>query len=169
MDNWLCITFSYLILCGIYLENGRMESVSWRSFYGILKIGGMFIAVGGAMLLSFYWAPPLKNHHSPSPVGSNTETSSYIGGHNKSRILGPVLMFLCAVAWSLWLIMQPKLLKQYPARLRLSTLQCLLSSVQATVIAAALQRNFDSCKIGFGWDIQLYLYCFARIPFSSFY
>ena len=111
------------------------------------------------MLLSFYWAPPLKNHHSPSPVGSNTETSSYIGGHNKNRILGPVLMFLCAVAWSLWLIMQPKLLKQYPARLRLSTLQCLLSSVQATVIAAALQRNFDSWKIG--WDIQ-----FASLAYS---
>ncbi|GMY30689.1 WAT1-related protein At1g43650-like [Fagus crenata] len=69
-------------------------------------------------------------------------------------------MFLCAVAWSLWLIMQPKLLKQYPARLRLSTLQCLLSSVQATVIAAALQRNFDSWKIG--WDIQ-----FASLAYSG--
>ena len=83
MDNWLCITFSYLILCGIYLENGRMESVSWRSFYGILKIGGMFIAVGGAMLLSFYRGPP---------VGSSTETPSQVGGQTKNLFVGPLLM-----------------------------------------------------------------------------
>lgn len=103
------------------------------------------------MLLSFYRGPPLKIPHAPSPVGSSTKTS-HIGGH-KNLIVGPVLMFLCSVAWSLWLIMQPKLLTQYPTKLKLSTLQCLLSSVQSTVIAAALQLNFNSWKIG--WDIQL--------------
>lgn len=128
-----------------------METVGWSSFYGILKIVGMFITVGGAILLSFYWGPPLKIPHAPCPGGSSTETS-HVGGH-KNLIVGPVLMFLCSVAWSLWLIMQPKLLTQYPAKLKLSALQCLLSSVQSTVIAAALQGNFNSWKIG--WDIQL--------------
>ena len=125
-------------------KNGRMESVGWRSCCGILKIGGMFIAVGGAMLLSFYRGPP---------VGSSTETPSQVGGQTKNLFVGPLLMFLSAVTGSLWLIMQPKLLKQYPTRLRFSTLQCLLSSVQCTVIAAALQRNSNSWKIG--WNIQL--------------
>ena len=121
-----------------------MESVGWRSCCGILKIGGMLIAVGGAMLLSFYRGPP---------VGSSTGTPSQVGGQTKNLFVGPLLMFLSAVTGSLWLIMQPKLLKQYPTRLRFSTLQCLLSSVQCTVIAAALQRNSNSWKIG--WDIQL--------------
>ena len=125
-------------------KNGRMESVGWRSCCGILKIGGMLIAVGGAMLLSFYRGPP---------VGSSTETPSQVGGQTKNLFVGPLLMFLSAVTGSLWLIMQPRLLKQYPTRLRLSTLQCLLSSVQCTVIAAALQRNSNSWKIG--WNIQL--------------
>lgn len=124
------------------IQNGRIETVGWGTFHGILKIVGMFIAIGGAMLLSFL-----------GPIGSSTETSSHHVGNNKNRFLGPVLMFLCSVAWSLWLIAQPHLLKQYPSKLRLSTLQCLLSSVQATVAAAALQRNFDSWKIG--GDIQL--------------
>ncbi|KAK7834702.1 wat1-related protein [Quercus suber] len=110
------------------------------------EIVGMFKTVGGAMLLSFYRGPPLKNPHAPSPVGNSTETS-HVGDH-KNLIVGPVLMFLCSVAWSLWLIMQPKLLTQYPAKLKLSTLQCLLSSVQSTVIAAAMQPNFNSWKIG---------------------
>ena len=125
-------------------KNGRMESVGWRSCCGILKIGGMFIAVGGAMLLSFYRGPP---------VGSSTETPSQVGDQTMNLFVGPLLMFLSSVTGSLWLIMQPRLLKQYPTRLRLSTLQCLLSSVQCTVIAATLQRNSNSWKIG--WDIQL--------------
>ncbi|XP_040989790.1 WAT1-related protein At1g43650-like [Juglans microcarpa x Juglans regia] len=120
----------------------RIETVGWGTFHGILKIVGIFIAIGGAMLLSFLGL-----------IGSSTATSSHHVGNNKNRFLGPVLMFLCSVAWSLWLIVQPHLLKQYPSKLRLSTLQCLLSSVQATVAAAAFQRNFDSWKIG--GDIQL--------------
>jgi drug/metabolite transporter (DMT)-like permease len=134
-----------------------METPGWSSFYGILKIVGMVIAVGGAVLLSF-----------TNSMGSSKETSSGggLGGHKS-----PVLLFLSSVAWSLWLIVQPKLLKQYPARLRLSTLQCLLSSVQATVAAVALQRNFDSWKIG--WNIQLaslaYCVCLHNIFFLTIF
>ncbi|KAL0016186.1 hypothetical protein SO802_003255 [Lithocarpus litseifolius] len=62
--------------------------------------------------------------------------------------------------------MQPKLLTQYPANLKLSTLQCLLSSVQSTVIAAALQRNFNSWKIG--WDIQLASLAYCGILVTGF-
>ncbi|KAF5460447.1 hypothetical protein F2P56_020311 [Juglans regia] len=133
----------------------RIETVGWGTFHGILKIVGMCIAIGGAMLLSFL-----------GPIGSSTETSFHHVGNNKNRFLGPVLMFLCSVAWSLWLIVQPHLLKQYPSKLRLSTLQCLLSSVQATVAAAALQRNFDSWKIG--GDIQLasLAYCYIGWPYD---
>jgi hypothetical protein len=62
-------------------------------------------------------------------------------------------MFLSAIAWSTWLVVQSKLLELYPARLRLSTLQCLIGSVQSTIIAAALERERNSWKIR--WDIQL--------------
>ncbi|KAF3952175.1 hypothetical protein CMV_022246 [Castanea mollissima] len=152
------------VVASIFSVLLRMETVGWSSFYGILKIVGMFITVGGAILLSFYWGPPLKIPHAPCPGGSSTETS-HVGGH-KNLIVGPVLMFLCSVAWSLWLIMQPKLLTQYPAKLKLSALQCLLSSVQSTVIAAALQGNFNSWKIG--WDIQLASLAYCVILVAGF-
>jgi drug/metabolite transporter (DMT)-like permease len=133
--------------------NGRLEAVGWRSFYGGLKILGIVITVGGAMLLSFYRRPSTRHPNSPSP-GSNNGTFFVNKLEGRTRlILGPVLMFLSAIAWSTWLVFQSKLLELYPARLRLSTLQCLIGSVQSTIIAAALERERNSWKIR--WDIQL--------------
>uniref|UniRef100_A0A2K1YKG5 Uncharacterized protein n=1 Tax=Populus trichocarpa TaxID=3694 RepID=A0A2K1YKG5_POPTR len=48
---------------------------------------------------------------------------------------------------------QSKFLELYPARSRLSALQCLIGSVQSTIIAAALERERNSWKIR--WDIHL--------------
>ncbi|KAG6755530.1 hypothetical protein POTOM_041361 [Populus tomentosa] len=140
------VTFFLAIIMGL-------EAVGWRSFYGGLKILGIVITVGGAMLLSFYRRPSTRHPNSPSP-GSNDGTFFVNKLEGRTRlILGPVLMFLSAIAWSTWLVVQSKLLELYPARLRLSTLQCLIGSVQSTIIAAALERERNSWKIR--WDIQL--------------
>ncbi|KAB1215587.1 hypothetical protein CJ030_MR4G007966 [Morella rubra] len=126
-----------------------METIGCSSFYGTLKIVGIVISIGGTMLLIFL-----------SPMGSSTEMSYHRVG-NKNWIQGPVLLFLSAVVWSLWLILQPELLKQYPSKLRLATLQSLLGSMQATVVAAALQRNIHSWRIG--WNIQLASLAYAGV------
>lgn len=143
--------------------NGRLETVGWRSFYGGLKILGIVITVGGSMLLSFYRRPSTGQPHSPSPGSSEgTFFVNKLEGRTRS-ILGPVLMLLSAICWSTWLVVQSKLLELYPARLRLSTLQCLISSVQSTIIAVALEREPNSWKIR--WDIKLasLAYCVSLI------
>jgi len=44
--------------------------------------------------------------------------------------------------------------KQYPAKLRLTALQCFFSFMQSTVVAVAVERNNPSAwKLG--WDIHL--------------
>lgn len=68
------------------------------------------------------------------------------------------------VAWSVpnlsdGLFTQAKMLKAYPAKLSLTTLQCLMSTIQTGVIAAALDRNINSWRVG--WNVQLIsvIYC----------
>jgi hypothetical protein len=84
--------------------NGRMDAVVWRSFYGGLKILGIVITAGGSILLSFYRRPPMRHPHPPSPSGSSEGTFFINELEDRTRlILGPVLMFLSAMAWSTWL------------------------------------------------------------------
>lgn len=51
------------------------------------------------------------------------------------------------------------MLKDYKAKLSLTTLQCLLSTIQTGVIAVAFDRNLDSWRLG--WNLQLIsvIYC----------
>lgn len=56
------------------------------------------------------------------------------------------------------------MLKAYPAKLSLTTLQCLLSTIQSSVIAVAVDRNRNSWILG--WNMQLIsvIYC---VSYSS--
>ncbi|KAM7269833.1 hypothetical protein ACFE04_025330 [Oxalis oulophora] len=139
----------------------RLETVKCKSFYGGLKIVGMIAAVGGAMVLSFNRSPS-KNLHISSPEGSSLVNES---GDTKNDILGPILMFIAAVTFSLWLVLQAKVLEIYPARLRFNTLQWLFSTLQTGAAASAFERNIDSWKIG--WNIQLAFLVYAVVGVSG--
>jgi drug/metabolite transporter (DMT)-like permease len=50
---------------------------------------------------------------------------------------GTFLMLLGNVTWSLWIVLQARLLKEYPNKLLATALQCLLSAAQSLALAAA--------------------------------
>ncbi|XP_068636163.1 WAT1-related protein At1g43650-like [Aristolochia californica] len=138
----------------------RIETIDLRAVHGQLKILGALICVGGAILLSLYRGPPLKlfnSHGSPALVGVRHEVSS--GVEKTTSFQGPLLMLASFTAWSVWFIMQGEILKEYPAKLRLTTLQCILSSVQSALTALVFNRNPKTWALS--WDVQLLsvLYC----------
>lgn len=147
----------------------RIETIDLRRIYGQCKILGVVLCVGGAVVLSLYQGPPFKllNWHvqvAPPPVGR------FVGSHEKkSLIKGPFLMFAAFICWSLWLIMQAKMLKTYPAKLSLTTLQCLLSTIQSSVIAVAVDRDIKSWRLG--WNVQLIsvIYCGVLVSGLSYW
>ncbi|RWR87743.1 WAT1-related protein [Cinnamomum micranthum f. kanehirae] len=140
----------------------RMETVDWRRIYGQSKILGVVLCLGGAVVLSLYQGPSLQILHWHVLLASRPG-GSFISFHGeeemKTLVKGPLLMFLAFVAWSTWVIMQAKMLKDYKAKLSLTTLQCLLSTIQTGVIAVAFDRNLDSWRLG--WNLQLIsvIYC----------
>lgn len=67
------------------------------------------------------------------------------------------------------IIFQARILKQYPAKLRLISLQCFFSCLQSTVLAVAMEANISSWKLG--WDVNLFsvAYCvYIFHPSQSF-
>ncbi|XP_058086356.1 WAT1-related protein At1g43650-like isoform X2 [Magnolia sinica] len=128
----------------------RIESINLRRTYGRLKIVGMLICIGGAVLLSLYQGPPLKLlnwHHNIAPPRGRGVLISH--GEDKPMTLkGPLLMFAAFTAWSIWFVMQAEILKDYPAKMQLTALQCFLSTIQSAITALILDRNIDSWKLG---------------------
>jgi len=68
---------------------------------------------------------------------------------------------------------QAQILKSYPAKLKLTSLQCLTSSIQSFGVAIAFERDIQKWKLG--WDMKLLavVYCVSikvihSIPATSF-
>ncbi|XXG83284.1 hypothetical protein AAC387_Pa10g1075 [Persea americana] len=138
----------------------RMEVVKLRSLYGIAKVVGIILSLGGAATIALYKGPHLKpfNHH--HPFGNDT-----VGAHHahssKSWIEGSFIMLAGNILWGLWLVMQGPVLKEYPSKLLFTTLQCVLSTVQSFLLAVAFERDISQWKLGL--DVRLTAVAYSGI------
>ncbi|CAH2041893.1 unnamed protein product [Thlaspi arvense] len=126
----------------------RMESISTKERHGLAKVLGSVVGLCGALVFIFVKGPPIF-------AGNQTDVSEESA---KSRstwdwIKGSLIMLTSITAWSLYLILQGPLVKQCPAKIRLTTLQCLMSCIQSAVWAVAMERKASSWKLG--WDVNL--------------
>ncbi|XP_011625929.1 WAT1-related protein At1g43650 isoform X1 [Amborella trichopoda] len=134
----------------------RMERLNMGYVHGQVKVVGAVICITGAFILSLYKGPPLKslNLHHSSLHSITSSTAS-----KDEWVKGAFLMLTCNAAWALWLVLQAPLMKAYPAKLTLTTLQCFLSALQSAIVAFAIERRPSSWKLN--WDLNLLsvVYC----------
>ncbi|XP_051151077.1 WAT1-related protein At1g43650-like [Andrographis paniculata] len=143
----------------------RIErSVAIRELAGFLKVVGSGLSLSGAMLFAFGKGPLLKplNLHSFHHQMNSPTTHPTVNRHDQSNykwIQGCLLMLAANTTWASWLVMQAHLVKQYPAKVRLTLLQCLCSCIQTTIWGLAMERNMSSWRPH--WDMNLFsvAYC----------
>ncbi|XP_033512710.1 WAT1-related protein At1g43650 isoform X2 [Nicotiana tomentosiformis] len=121
----------------------RMESICYKQSHGIAKIIGSVVCVAGALIYAFVNGPPLypESHKQVHYLTSN-------GTSKGEWIKGSLIMLLANTMWSLWLILQGPIMKQYPAKIRLTTLQCLFSCIQSAIWAISVKRDIAAWKLG---------------------
>ncbi|XP_010260942.1 PREDICTED: WAT1-related protein At1g43650 [Nelumbo nucifera] len=132
----------------------RMENLSLKHLYGVAKVVGSVICIGGALVVSLYQGPPIKfMNWYPSVHGDAAGQSAIKHSSSTDWKRGSLVMLSANTAWSLWLVLQASIVKIYPAKLSLTTMQCFFSCIQSTILAIALERNPSSWKLG--WDVSL--------------
>ncbi|PIN09337.1 putative integral membrane protein [Handroanthus impetiginosus] len=126
----------------------RIEKLAVIQRHGLAKVLGSMLGLSGAMIYTFYKGPPLYS-------GSENETHMSLAKTitKEDWIKGSLLLMASILTWSSWLIIQNPLLKEYPTRLRLTTMQCGFSCITATIYSAAVERNISSWLIG--WNVNL--------------
>ncbi|XP_050230414.1 WAT1-related protein At1g43650 [Mercurialis annua] len=140
----------------------RMEFVSIKHKHGIAKVLGSVIGVSGALVFAFVKGPALKfmAWYQPNSDHHNQE-SSIKGCCSRDWIKGSLLMITANILWSLWLVLQGPIVKEYPSKLRLTALQCFFCCIQSAVWAIAVERNPTAWKLG--WDVHLLAVAYCGI------
>ncbi|KAA8537898.1 hypothetical protein F0562_027522 [Nyssa sinensis] len=141
-------TNSIPVITFIMAVSLRMENISIKQWHGMAKVFGSVVCVSGALVTTFVKGPPLYSSAQKEIPEPSTENSS-----KRDWIKGSLIMLSSNTLWSLWLITQGLLVKQYPAKLRLTTLQCFFSCIQSVVWAVVVERNISAWKLG--WDLNL--------------
>ncbi|GFP94518.1 wat1-related protein at5g64700 [Phtheirospermum japonicum] len=147
----------------------RMEKLNIRTSPGLIKIAGVSLCMGGVAIIAFYRGPFLKilvHHHL---INNQLHQIQDQVPCTKTWIKGVFLMMLSSFTWALWLVLQGRVLKSYPSKLLLTTLQCFLSTIQSFVAAVAVARDPSLWKIG--WNIRLLsvAYCGIVVTGLIFY
>ncbi|KAM5562311.1 WAT1-related protein [Rosa sericea] len=135
----------------------RMESISIKHLHGVAKVLGSVASLSGAVVYALIKGPPLKfMNWFPENLDHQIHPKSSCRGE---WIKGSLIMLSANTAWSLWLILQGPIVKEYPAKLRLTALQCFFSCMQSAFWTIAIERRPSAWKIG--WDIHLLavVYC----------
>ncbi|XP_047969853.1 WAT1-related protein At5g64700-like [Salvia hispanica] len=142
----------------------RMEKVKIRTSPGIMKMTGVSLCMGGVATIAFYRGPLLQIWHL-----HHTSLHSHIITPTNTWIKGVFLMFLSNISWAFWLVLQGRVLKSYPSKLMLTTVQCLLSTIQSFLVALAFAREPSHWKIG--WNVRLVsvAYCGIIVTGVAFY
>ncbi|KAK4256763.1 hypothetical protein QN277_006447 [Acacia crassicarpa] len=150
----------------------RIESLKVKTAPGIAKLVGVVVCLGGAATLAFYKGPHwqlLGNHHLLGYTHSNSNAKAHNSVQSGTWIKGCFLMLLSNTCWGMWLVLQAFVIKEYPSKLLLTTLQCFLSSIQSFAIAFAVERDIEQWKLG--WNVRLLAvaYCGIMVTGVTFY
>ncbi|KAJ4834166.1 hypothetical protein Tsubulata_004679 [Turnera subulata] len=131
----------------------RMEIISIKNVPGIAKIVGSAMGFSGALVFAFVKGPPVSFMEWNHTIHGPAQGTSVKGSASSEWIKGCLIMLSANTLWSLWLVLQGPLVKQYPAKLRLTALQCFFSFMQSAFWAIAVERNPSAWKLG--WDANL--------------
>ncbi|GFP84334.1 wat1-related protein at4g08300 [Phtheirospermum japonicum] len=121
----------------------RMEKVNLKKIHSLAKVIGTLITVTGAMVMTLYKGPALGIFHG----GSNHSAASSTA--DQHWVSGTIMMLSCIVGWAAFFILQNKTLNEYPAALSLTSLICIMGTLEGGVVALIMERHKSAWVIGF--------------------
>ncbi|KAL6868136.1 hypothetical protein ACP4OV_014981 [Aristida adscensionis] len=143
----------------------RMEVVKLKSSSGIAKIVGIALCLAGVLVIALYIGPGL------SPINHHRVFAAHIS-NAPSRITwikGTFLMVLANVSWSLWIVRQAAVLKEYPSKMLVTLSQCVFSTVQSFIVAVVAERDFSKWKLRPDISLIAIIYTGFMVNGVSFY
>uniref|UniRef100_A0A0E0DKW4 EamA domain-containing protein n=1 Tax=Oryza meridionalis TaxID=40149 RepID=A0A0E0DKW4_9ORYZ len=147
----------------------RMECVKVRSSSGVAKLAGVALCFAGVMVLALYKGPalnPLVNHHHIASFAGDARSSSSSRG---AWIRGIFLMVLANVTWSIWIVLQAAVLREFPNKMLVTAAQCVFSTVQTAVVAVAAEREMARWKLRLDISLLAVLYTGLVVTGVSYY
>ncbi|KAF8369757.1 hypothetical protein HHK36_032221 [Tetracentron sinense] len=127
----------------------RMEKLEISKVSSQAKISGTLVAFAGATLMTIYKGIVIISPPS-HPSHRSANSSLFL---DKDWIKGSLLLITSYISLAAFYILQTATIKKYPAPISLTSLTCLMGTLQAVVMTLVLDHKASSWRMN--WDIRL--------------
>ncbi|KAI3755254.1 hypothetical protein L1987_55052 [Smallanthus sonchifolius] len=145
--------FASILVFPLALFLERLEKVEIGKITGKAKVIGTFVAVGGAMILTFYKGHQLNiksthfnllhgDQHMHEHVGATHKTST------NNHLFGSLLALAYSLSLALYYIFQSKLGVKYPCHYSNTFFYSVIGFIQSLVYAVITERSWTEWKLG---------------------
>ncbi|XP_041001714.1 WAT1-related protein At1g43650-like [Juglans microcarpa x Juglans regia] len=139
------LTFVIAVVLGL-------EVLDLRNPRGMAKVLGTLISLAGAMTMTLYKGPVMRNvWRPPIHIQGNTAT-------RENWLKGSLLTLASCLTWSIWYIMQAFTLKRYPAQLSLTAWMSFFGGAQSAVFTVIIEHKRAAWTVGFNIDLWSIIY-----------
>ncbi|KAG6664725.1 hypothetical protein CIPAW_02G114000 [Carya illinoinensis] len=139
------LTFVIAVVLGL-------EVLDLRNPRGMAKVLGTLISLAGAMTMTLYKGPLMRNlWRPPIHIQENTAT-------RENWLKGSLLTLASCLTWSIWYIMQAFTLKRYPAQLSLTAWMSFFGGAQSAVFTVIIEHKRAAWTVGFNIDLWSIIY-----------
>lgn len=138
----------------------RLEKVNIRNSASLAKVLGTLISVCGAMTVTLYKGPVIRNFWFLDHDVDNSHDTAQDTIAVKDWIIGSFFLAGASISWSTWNIMQVATLKKYPAELSITAFTTFFATIQSALLSSLTVR--ESAAWSLKWDIE-----FISISYSA--
>ncbi|KAG6531726.1 hypothetical protein ZIOFF_005546 [Zingiber officinale] len=148
-----------------------IESLKLKSLPGIGKATGITLCFAGVMTIALYKGPHISPlYHLHGHRDHNQSSADHASAPSMATwIKGSLFVIISNLTWSMWLVLQGKILKEFPSKILFTTLQSLFSAFQSLFVAMAFEREASKWKLQFDMGLVAVLYGGFIVTAVSFY
>lgn len=146
-----------------------MERLGFGTWTGKAKVLGTLLCIGGAMLLTFYkgaeinlWSTSFDLLHKGQNQGGHVAASHPKAGN---PALGALLVVCCCFSSAMGLIIQAKMMRNYPCPYSSTAMMTTFGAIQAIGYALCTEKDWSQWRLG--WDIRLLTVSYTGIVASG--
>ncbi|XP_065868490.1 WAT1-related protein At5g07050-like isoform X1 [Euphorbia lathyris] len=134
----------------------RMEKLEIGKLSSRAKIGGTIIAFGGATLMTLYKGKSVISFHKALHHSHHQNGKNFVP--EKNFIVGSLLIALQCLSAAVSVILQARLIKKYPAPMRLTTLIGVFGTLTSAILAAIIDHKASSWRLPLDFTLIAPLY-----------
>ncbi|PIN24944.1 hypothetical protein CDL12_02332 [Handroanthus impetiginosus] len=134
----------------------RTTKFGWKSSGSKARLLGTLISFSGAISLTLYKGPTIRNHSYPSQLAALRATAQRLlvfASPHENWVLGCILFAASSVTLAIWNILQVGTVKMCPQVMKIISFYSVFGTIQTAILALLIERDPSAWRLELNFEL----------------